>query len=116
MLAAIAVLAAIAEVGAGAPGRTANLRLADADPLTLRGSAFKPGERVRVTVWVQPRRWERRIRVGRAGGFRVVFQQVRFGDPCTGDFRATAVGNEGSIAMLKRPGRLCPMPLGGATP
>lgn len=116
VLGAVAFLLTAAGVGAGAATRAATLRLVDGDPLTLRGSAFKPGERVRVTVSIQPRRWERRIRAGRAGGFTVVFQQAHVGDPCTTDFHATAVGREGSIARLKRPQRLCPMPLGGPSP
>jgi hypothetical protein len=115
LLAAVAFASTAAGVGAGASTRTASLRLVDNDPLTLRGFAFQPGERVRVTVWSE-RRWERRLRAGPAGAFRVVFQQVHFGDPCTTDFHATAVGGEGSIARLKRPQRLCPMPLGGPSP
>jgi hypothetical protein len=109
-------LVSTAAVGAGAATQTASLRLVDGDPLTLRGSAFEPSERVRVTVWVDARRWGRRVRAGPTGVFRVVFRQVQFGDPCTTDFRATAVGGEGSIARLKRPQRLCPMPLRGPSP
>jgi hypothetical protein len=116
LLAAAALASTAVGVGASASTPTASLRLVDNDPLTLRGSAFQPGERVRVTVRMQPRRWERRVRAGPAGAFRVVFQQVQFGDPCTTDFHATAVGREGSIARLKRPQRLCPMPLGGPSP
>jgi hypothetical protein len=116
LLGAIAVASALTGVEAGAAERRAGLRLVDGAPLTLRGAAFKPGERVRVTLSIQPRRWERRVRAGRAGGFTVVFQQARVGDPCTTDFHATAVGGQGSIARLKRPGRLCPMPLRGPSP
>jgi hypothetical protein len=115
LLGAVA-LVSTATVGAGAATQTASLRLVDDNPLTLRGSAFEPNERVRVTVWVDARRWGRRVRTGPAGAFRVVFQQAQFGDPCTTDFHATAVGREGSIARLKRPQRLCPMPLRGLSP
>ncbi len=115
LLAAVAFASTAVGVGAGASTRAPSLRLVDNEPLTLRGSAFQPGERVRVTVWSKGR-WERRVRAGRAGAFRVVFQQVDLGEPCTTDFHATAVGGEGSIARLKRPQRLCPMPLGGPSP
>jgi hypothetical protein len=116
LLGAVALASTAVGAGAGVSTRTAALRLVDNDPLTLRGSSFEPGERVRVTVSTQPRRWQRRVRAGPAGAFRVVFQQVQVGDPCTTDFHATAVGGEGSIARLKRPQRLCPMPLGGPSP
>jgi hypothetical protein len=116
VLGAITVVSAVAGAGAGAAERAPNLRLVDRNPLALHGSSFKPGERVRVTVSIPPRRWERRVLAGPRGRFTIVFQQVHVGDPCTTDFHATAVGGGGSIARLKQPGRLCPMPLGGPTP
>lgn len=92
--------------------RQAALRLADREPLLLKGSRFFSGERVRVVVTVDGRRHARRIRASRAGTFTATFAEAHL-DRCAG-FLATAVGERGSRAALKQPQPLCPPRLGPA--
>jgi hypothetical protein len=75
------------------------LRLADRQPLVLRGLWFAPGERVRVTVAVDEGRAMRRSAAGARGTFSANFAPLAL-DRCNGLF-ASAVGSEGSRAALK---------------
>ena len=79
----------------------------DASPVAFRGVGFKPGERVRVSVYAGERA-TKRLTAGARGGFVVRFAGL---DPnaCTG-FSAVAVGNEGSRASFKRAPGVCPAP------
>ena len=49
------------------------LRPLDLDPLTLRGTSFKPGERVELLVAGPGATRAKTVRAGRRGRFRVVF-------------------------------------------
>lgn len=108
---AIALLAGVSAIGSAAYGgddtsqRTARLQLADAAPLTLRGTGFVPAERVRLTVSTQTTR-TRRVVAGRSGTFVVRFAGIAY-DRCN-DLLAQATGSEGSLARLKRPQPFCP--------
>lgn len=108
LLASIALLAA----GPGAAAATradskAALRLTSTSPVTLRGSAFKPGERVTLTVreTAASGRRVRKVTAGRLGGFVARFPALLGADRC--EVVATAVGNRGSRATLKTPQALC---------
>jgi hypothetical protein len=102
LVAASGSAAALTE--AAADGR-ATLRLADREPLELRGKGFVARERVRVTVFVQGRT-SKRVTASARGTFLVVFQDVAV-DRCSG-LRAVANGSEGSRASFKLPQPQCP--------
>jgi hypothetical protein len=105
-LAAGAFAVGVATGGAGSEGtRTPRLQVASAAPLTLRGTGFVAGERVRVTVAAAATR-TKRVVAGRSGRFLVGFTGVSY-DRCLG-MGAQAVGAEGSLARLKLPQPLCP--------
>lgn len=110
-IAAVALVAGVSAVGSAGGGvedssrRTARLQLADAAPLTLRGTGFVAGERVRVTVSARSTR-TRRVAAGRSGTFVVRFAGIAY-DRCNG-LLAQATGSEGSVARLKRPQPFCP--------
>jgi hypothetical protein len=90
-------LAAAGSAAAGPQGR-AVLRLADRDPITLRGERFEPRERVRVTL-SEPASARKTVRASLAGSFRVVVLND-VADRCN-MVRAVASGSEGSRAILK---------------
>jgi hypothetical protein len=92
--------------GTGATAKP-TLRLADMQPLVLKGRSFKRAERVTVTVRVEGARRVDRVRATSSGGFTAVFQSVEY-DPCGGALFAGAVGSRGSEASLKLPQRECP--------
>jgi hypothetical protein len=73
------------------------LRLLDAQPVVLRGTAFRPNERVKITV-LQPTMTSRAIRAGAAGRFgaRFAFSLGR----CE-DLEVRARGSRGSRATLE---------------
>jgi hypothetical protein len=101
--AAASLLAVIAAAGAGAATtadqRSPALRIADRQPLVLRGTGFKPSERVRVTVSADGDSATRRLRAGARGVFSATFERMAL-HPCDGLF-ASAVGASGSRAKLK---------------
>jgi hypothetical protein len=85
-------------------GGKARLSLVRGAPLVLRGVAFVPGERVRVTVTAE-RQLAKRVSANAAGRFTVRFA-TSF-DRCQG-LSARAVGDRGSRAGLKTAELLCP--------
>lgn len=85
----------------------AALRLVDKAPLVLRGTGFKPAERVRLTVKAGAQRRVRALIASRTGTFQTTFTQLRV-DPCELDARA--VGAAGTAAAYKLPARMCPIP------
>jgi len=94
-------LAAVASTAlAGADSNTGSkLKLVQLHPLVVRGTAFRTGERVRVTVHAKITRVEKTT-ASSSGAFRTSFGNIAIGR-CSG-FRITAVGNLGSRATLKR--------------
>lgn len=110
MKALIASLAAgllLVQAGAAADesaSRTARLRVLQTPLLSLSGSRFLPGERVRVTV-VSVRKHSKRVTATRRGAFVVRFDFVP--DRCLGA-TIVAVGNRGSRAQAKLPMPVCP--------
>jgi hypothetical protein len=111
-IATFAALTALLAAGAasGAPVSTeqsAALRLTNTYPVTLRGVAFKPRERITLTVHVAStnERRARKVTAGRLGGFTTRFATLVGLDRC--DITATAVGARGSRATFKTPQRQC---------
>jgi hypothetical protein len=95
---------------AGAPAASessSTLRLTKTSPVTLRGVAFKPRERVTLTVLVDSTntRRVRKLTTGPAGGFTASFPTLLGVDRC--EISATAVGARGSRATLKTPQPQC---------
>jgi hypothetical protein len=105
----LAAMGAAIVVAGGASSGTAtpSLRLLDSSPLTVKGVAFKPRERVRVTANLESGSLQAIVRATRRGTFLVTFEEisVRCG------FTVRAVGAAGSRATLKLPQPACPPPL-----
>jgi hypothetical protein len=104
------VLLTIAIAGVASASTTAmatrpTLRLSDDMPMTLRGSGFRQGEHVKVTV-VAGKRAVHWVWAGSAGGFLVRFQGMD-ANACRGS-SAIAVGDRGSYAAFKRVPGVCP--------
>jgi hypothetical protein len=91
--------AAFAGVGMTAEQGSPALRLVDRQPLVLRGTGFKPRERVRVTVSADGDGATRRLRAGARGVFSASFAPMAL-HRCDALF-ASAVGASGSSAKLK---------------
>ena len=86
------------------------LQLAGAQPVKLAGSGFCAGERLRVRARAGESTRVRRVRAGESGGFRVRLGQLHY-DPCSSEFRASARSAGELRASLKRPQKLCPVPM-----
>jgi len=93
------VAAAFAGVAMTAEQRSPALRLVDRQPLVVRGTGFRPSERVRVTVAADGDGATRRLRAGARGGFSANFTPMTL-HRCDALF-ASAVGDSGSRAKLK---------------
>ena len=112
LLVAAALILTLSGIGMAAAGtgesskRTARLTLASPNPLTLRGTGLRPGERVRVRAATDYATKTRRVSASAAGRFLVRFNGTSL-DRCSG-LLAEAVGSEGSVARFKRPQPLCP--------
>lgn len=105
----IALAVGLALLGGAAMGaqdgtRKATLTLTSGAPVTIRGTRFVPGERVRLSV-TDARTRTRRVTASSAGAFVVQFPFAF--DRCNG-LIVMAVGSEGSRAALKRGELLCP--------
>jgi len=90
----IAVLASTA--GAGT---RPSLRVAATNPVTIVGTGFKAGERVRVTVSTAGERATRLTVASARGWFRVRFAGIRAASECK--VFAVATGSNGSRAVWK---------------
>jgi len=108
LLAPFVAAAAIAAAGMGAHVGTqappTRLRLMETDPVTVRGTGFKPHEQVQVTVEARSR-FVRRTTAGPGGGFTMRLPGVDM-NTCTG-FSITVTGSKGSRAAFKRPPGVC---------
>ncbi len=104
-LVVVALLASLVAQSAAATSR-ARLRLVDdTTPAMLRGVGFQPREHVRVVVLAGTTRSVKKVVATALGRFTVrVYGDV---NDCAG-FSATAVGNKGTRATLKRPPGQCP--------
>ena len=94
---AIALLAILLPLAASAAGR-AGLRITDRSPLAVRGTGFRPLERVTVTAFEPQGSLVRRAVATRAGAFTVRF--AASSDWCNGVREIRAVGRAGSRAVV----------------
>jgi hypothetical protein len=99
--------AATARTPDGAAATKAKLTLTRAAPLTLRGTRFVDGERVRLIV-VARKRITKQLRANDAGAFAVRFPGISVGR-CAG-YKAFAIGAQGSRASLGAPDVYRPPP------
>jgi hypothetical protein len=106
VLVLVALVFSLVALPAGAATSKPRLRLVDdTAPATLRGSGFHSREHVRVVVLAGTRRSVKKVVATSVGRFTIRVQ----GDvnACAG-FSATAVGNQGTRATLKRAPGQCP--------
>jgi hypothetical protein len=95
-------------VASGQPEQKAELRLLQTKPLALRGTGFRPGESVRVTLLASIKRTSRRATAGPNGSFKVSFPRGA-AEGCSLQI-AHAVGSEGSRASVRVGRAPCPPP------
>lgn len=105
----IAVSGAAGESSAPCAG-AAELRLVDSDPVTLTGSRFCAGEKVRVRARTGAVKRARRRQADDGGSFTVQFPGIDY-DPCTSALWASARSDGELRARFKRPRKMCPVPL-----
>lgn len=105
-----AVVGAAALVAPAAIATTPHLMVADTSPFTVRGTHFKPHERMRVTVTTSSGVGAHTLLAGAAGGFLTRFTSITLGTCASYTVRAT--GSLGSRATL----RVVPECANGPTP
>jgi hypothetical protein len=94
---ALALVLAFGAASADASVR-ARLTVADTTPFTVRGSSFKPAERVALVVVVKSR-WQRTVVASSTGSFVARFTGPTV-KPCSA-YSVRARGNRGSLAVIK---------------
>jgi hypothetical protein len=102
-----ALLALVVAGGSFAQVRQAELRLVDPEPLTVRGTGFKPHEHVRV-VYEARRVWTRSMSASVTGAFTSAFSRVAL-DVCAAK-QLYAIGSLGSRAEARLPRPVCASP------
>jgi hypothetical protein len=107
LLAAVALMLAVPALALAARPH-ARVWLADASPLLVRGSSFKARERVVVTV-TDGTRLVRTVTATRTGVFAARWASAAPKAGCQ-NLVISAVGNRGSVASFKIPGKECPPP------
>jgi hypothetical protein len=95
-----------AEASVSQPDRRAKLAVVTKNPLTIRGTQFRPREIVRLTVEAEGNRFTRRTTASRTGTFTQQFSSVEV-DRCS-RLIAVAIGSRGSQATIKYFEPLCP--------
>jgi hypothetical protein len=85
------------------------VRIADDLPLTLRGTSFRPGERVRVRVLMGAATLVRTTRASRTGRFSVRFAGIRL-NYCAAPLTITARGARSGLVRVRIPIRECAAP------
>jgi hypothetical protein len=105
LIAAAALTAPVASSGATKPA----LRVVHDLPLTLRGSGFRRGEPVRITVRMGERRLRASVRTGSAGVFTVRFAGVRL-DYCSTPLTIVARATRSGVVAANIPIRECAAP------
>ena len=105
-------VAGLADGSRPRPDRGAKLALVSMEPLTLRGTRFLAGEKVRLTVAAGDDRFVRRTTANSRGSFTQHFSTVT-ADRCD-RLLAAAIGSRGSRASIKPFQPACPIPLRGS--
>jgi hypothetical protein len=101
-LAAVALLVVSGWTAGGGESRPA-LRVVATAPVTVAGTGFAAGERVRLTLRAgRARPSTRTVDAGRDGRFRARFNALLAVEPCSGTLVVTAAGSRGSRASWKR--------------
>jgi hypothetical protein len=106
-LSVVVLLALVSVTGVAAAGLAESsaaplLRPVSLSPLQLKGTHFKAGERVDLTLTAGRAKMTRRARADRTGRFVVDFGLVAL-EPCAGSYLLVrAVGSSGSRASYKR--------------
>jgi hypothetical protein len=101
----LAAAAALFAAGAGHP----TLTISRTTPtLAVRGSHFRPAEKVRVTLTRDATRSTRVVRTTAGGTLAASFGPLAGFDPCTSSFVVRAVGASGDRASVKFVPRECP--------
>jgi hypothetical protein len=98
--------AGILAATAGAASYPASLHLVKLAPFTVRGSGFKPAERVRVTLVFRTTQ-VRRVVAARTGTFVARFDENVRLSRCSVAFSVRATGGRGTNAALKIPRPAC---------
>jgi hypothetical protein len=94
----ICIALLVSALAVPAAAHAARLRLVGSAPLTVRGTGFHHGERVRVRLRrFNGRTVVRRVTASSSGAFRLAFPTVSL--PC-GSWAASAVGSLGSHAFM----------------
>lgn len=110
---ALCVGALVATVLAAAAAGNASLRprltILRADPATVQGRYFHPGESIRVRLVMDDRVWARSTRAGTAGGFVVSFAGVRL-RYCAVPLSISAHGSRTGTVYAKVPVPQCAAP------
>jgi hypothetical protein len=101
---ALVLVVATSLVPSGQAATSPVLRLAEPQPVTIRGRGFKPDERIRVVVKARVTE-AKTVRATAAGAFKVRFAGLSV--PRCGGVFATARGRAGSFARLKIPLPAC---------
>ena len=104
----VTAIALLVPVGSSAALSGASLRLLDHSPAVLRGTGFKPTERVVVRAYATGVTRSRTLTASRAGTFTIRFAMVAGG--CMGAHAFSATGARGSRATLKLLVPECPPP------
>jgi hypothetical protein len=101
---AVVTLALVVCAPVLAKQQSARLRLSRVSPLAAKGSGFKPGEFVKLTLTMRHLKKARGARATARGTFSVVWPGVTI-QSC--DWRVVAVGGLGSKAMLRANAATC---------
>jgi hypothetical protein len=106
----LALAAALAAAGLSSTGHARGrpaLKLAGTRPVTVHGSGFQAGERIRLVLRKPSGASTRRVRASRRGKFSARFPRATI-RRCAG-FSVKAAGRGGSrAALLRRPALACP--------
>ena len=105
---AVLALALVAAPAQGAPGKAA-LRVVKTLPMTIRGTGFRSGESVRVTVVMGSKRFVQQTAAGSNGAFSVHWNRVRL-DWCAMPLTIDARGSRTGKVAAKVPIPQCPPP------
>ena len=109
LLAAFVAALGIGSAAAAPASGVSAIRIAGLNPLTVAGAHYRPGARVRVTVFARVRISKVVAADGR-GSFRAVFASIRVGR-CTAATLVVALSADGTRRVIKRlPAPDCPPP------